>query len=79
MKKGGGFENDQTAFIPLSTYTKMYNAGDQIDMFAIVSKPNANVNSVEEDVKQVLKTKNKVSPEDTNAFGSFNLGKEFKN
>jgi putative ABC transport system permease protein len=78
VKKGGGFENDQTAFIPLSTYTKMYNAGDQIDMFAIVSKPNANVNGVEEDVKQVLKTKNKVSPEDTNAFGSFNLGKEFK-
>lgn len=78
VKKGGGFENDRTAFIPLSTYTKMYNAGDQIDMFAIVSKPNANVNGVEEGVKQVLKTKNKVSPEDTNAFGSFNLGKEFK-
>ncbi|MGG5208576.1 ABC transporter permease [Chryseobacterium sp. MIQD13] len=78
VKKGGGFENDRTAFIPLSTYTKMYNAGEQIDMFAIVSKPNANVNGVEEDVKQVLKTKNKVSPEDTNAFGSFNLGKEFK-
>ncbi|MBB6372520.1 ABC transporter permease [Chryseobacterium shigense] len=78
VKKGGGFENDRTAFIPLSTYTKMYNAGDQIDMFAIVSKPNANVNGVEEEVKQVLKTKNKVSPEDTNAFGSFNLGKEFK-
>ncbi|MCT2409561.1 ABC transporter permease [Chryseobacterium antibioticum] len=78
VKKGGGFENDQTAFIPLSTYTKMYNAGEQIDMFAIVSKPNANVNEVEEGVKQVLKTQNKVSPEDTNAFGSFNLGKEFK-
>lgn len=78
VKKGGGFENDRTAFIPLSTYTKMYNAGEQIDMFAIVSKPNANVNGVEEDVKQMLKTKNKVSPEDTNAFGSFNLGKEFK-
>ncbi|MDP9960183.1 ABC transporter permease [Chryseobacterium lathyri] len=78
VKKGGGFENDRTAFIPLSTYTKMYNAGEQIDMFAIVSKPNANVNGVEENVKQVLKTKNKVSPEDTNAFGSFNLGKEFK-
>ncbi|GEN72357.1 ABC transporter ATP-binding protein [Chryseobacterium lathyri] len=78
VKKGGGFENDRTAFIPLSTYTKMYNAGEQIDMFAIVSKPNANVNGVEEDVKLVLKTKNKVSPEDTNAFGSFNLGKEFK-
>lgn len=77
IKKGGGFENDRTAFIPLSTYTKMYNAGDQVDMFAIVSKPHTDLNIVEEKVKEVLKSKNKVSPEDTNAFGSFNLGKEF--
>lgn len=78
VKKGGGFENDQSAFIPLSTYTKMYNAGEQIDMFAIVGKPNADLSIVEEDVKQVLKAENKVSPEDTNAFVSFNIGKEFK-
>jgi len=78
VRKGGGFENDRTVFIPLSTYTKMYNAGEQIDMFAIVSKPNVDVNSVEERVKTELKAKNQVSPEDTNAFGSFNLGKEFK-
>ncbi|MCQ4138471.1 MULTISPECIES: ABC transporter permease [Chryseobacterium] len=78
IKKNGGFENDQSVFIPLSTYTKMYNAADNIDMFAIVSKPNVDVNSVEEKVKQELKAKNKVSPDDTNAFGSFNLGKEFK-
>ena len=77
VKKGGGFENDRTAFIPLSSYTKMYNVGDQIDMFAIVSKPNADLNVVEEKVKQTLKSKNKVSPDDSNAFGSFNLGKEF--
>ncbi|ASK30393.1 multidrug ABC transporter ATP-binding protein [Chryseobacterium sp. T16E-39] len=77
VKKGGGFENDRTVFIPLSTYTKMYNAGDNIDMFAIVGRPEADLKVVEEKVKQVLKIKNKVSPEDTNAFGSFNLGKEF--
>ncbi|MBT2622962.1 MULTISPECIES: ABC transporter permease [Chryseobacterium] len=77
VKKGGGFENDRTVFIPLSTYTKMYNAGDNIDMFAIVGRSEADLKVVEEKVKQVLKLKNKVSPEDTNAFGSFNLGKEF--
>jgi putative ABC transport system permease protein len=35
----------------------MYNAADNIDMFAIVSKPNVDVNSVEEKVKQSLKPK----------------------
>lgn len=78
VKKGGGFESDQSAYIPLSTYTKMYNAGEQIDLFAIVGKPTVDLGVVEEDVKQVLKDKNKVSPEDTNAFMSFNIGKEFK-
>ncbi|SDQ73991.1 putative ABC transport system permease protein [Chryseobacterium soldanellicola] len=77
VKKGGGFENDQTVYIPLSTFTKMYNDGDKINVFAIVSKPTADLKIVEDKVKAELKKKNKVSPEDTNAFGSFNLGKEF--
>lgn len=77
VKKGGGMENDQTAYIPLSTFTKMYNNGDVVGFFAIVSKPNADLTIVENKVKTELKTKYNASPEDTNAFGSFNLGKEF--
>lgn len=77
VKKGGGMENDQTIFIPLSTFTKMYNNGDKVGFFAVVGKPTADLNVVEEKVKSELKAKNKVSPEDTNAFGTFNLGKEF--
>lgn len=55
----------------------MYNEGDKVGFFAIVSKPNANLTVVEESIKKELKSKYNVSPEDTNAFGSFNLGKEF--
>lgn len=77
VKKGGGMESDQTVFIPLSTFTKMYNNGDKVGFFAVVGKPTADLNVVEDKVKAELKTKNKVSPEDTNAFGTFNLGKEF--
>lgn len=77
VKKNSGPDNDQAAFIPFTTYSKMYNEGDKVDFFAIVSKPNANLAVVEEQIKRELKTKYSVSPEDTNAFGSFNLGKEF--
>lgn len=76
-KKGGGMENDQTSYIPLSTFTRMYNDGDKVGFFAIVSKPDADLNSVEERVKAEMKKNYDVSPEDTNAYGSFNLGKEF--
>ncbi len=76
-REGAGMENDQSAYIPLSTFTKMYNDGDKVGYFAIVSKPDADVNLVEEKVKAELRKKYNVSPEDSNAYGSFNLGKEF--
>src|SRR5690606_10627631 len=78
VKRASPMENAQTAYIPLTTYMKMFNAGDKVDVFSIVSKPDADVAIVENKVKEVLKQKYNVSPEDTNAFGSFNLGKEFK-
>ncbi|KMQ71214.1 ABC transporter permease [Chryseobacterium koreense] len=77
VPRGGGMNNDKTVFIPLSTYTKMYNDGDKVGFFAIVSKPDADLNIVEDEAKSTLKEKYRVSPDDTNAFGSFNLGKEF--
>jgi putative ABC transport system permease protein len=79
VKNGGGnLSNNQTAFIPFSTFTKMYHTGDVVDFFAIVSKPNADLENVEKLTKTVLRNEYRVSPEDPNAFGSFNLGKEFK-
>ena len=77
-RAGGPNNNDTTAFIPLSTFTKMFNDGDRVDFFAIVSKPDADLTVVENQVKDELKSKNHVSPEDTNAFGTFNLGKMFE-
>lgn len=77
-KAGGPMDNDVTAYIPLSTFTKMYNDGDRVDFFAIVSKPEADLVQVENQAKEELKQKNSVSPDDTNAFGSFNLGTMFQ-
>lgn len=77
-KAGGPMDNDVTAYIPLSTFTKMYNDGDRVDFFAIVSKPEADLVQVENQAKDELKQKNSVSPDDTNAFGSFNLGTMFQ-
>lgn len=77
-KSGGPLESDQAAYIPFSTYNKMYNAGDVVDFFAIVSKPDADVKIVENLAKDELKNEYHASPEDTNAYGSFNLGEAFK-
>ena len=77
IKRFGPMESSRAAYIPLSTYMKMYNQGNKVDVFSIVSRPEADLSAVEEKVKAELKNKYHVSPDDSNAFGSFNLGKEF--
>ena len=77
LKRGSPMESNASAFIPISTYSNMFNEGNKVNVFSIVSKPDADLKLVEDKAKAVLKEKYKVSPEDTNAFGSFNLGKEF--
>src|SRR5690606_39559601 len=55
----------------------MYNDGNKVGYYAIISKADTEVRLVEEKAKAELRKKYNVSPEDSNAYGSFNLGKEF--
>ena len=75
--KGAGIDNELSAFIPLSTFMKIYNKGDKVDIFAIVGKSDANLPDLEEKIKTEMKLMNNVAPDDSNAFGSINIGKEF--
>lgn len=74
---GPRMESNDSVFMPFTTFNKMFNNGDVADMFAIVAKNNANLGKVEDQVKSTLKAEYNVSPEDDNAFGSFNIGKQF--
>lgn len=64
--------------IPFTTFQQIYNKGDQISWMMITGKPEYDIKQIENDVQLLLKNLNNVHPEDTRAFGSFNLGKEFK-
>lgn len=75
---GPRMESNDSVFIPFTTYNKMFNNGDVADMFAIVGQQNANLETVDKAIKNTLKEKYHVSPEDDGAYGSFNLAKEFK-
>lgn len=75
---GGPFDNDSDIFIPFSTYTKLYNTGDNVSWFTIAAYDNADVVKVEQDIKATLRRIHRVSPTDERAIGSFNLGEVFK-
>ncbi|MDP2089607.1 MAG: ABC transporter permease [Flavobacteriaceae bacterium] len=64
--------------IPFSTFQQIYNQGNKIGWMMITGKPEFDINQIESDVKLQLKTKHKVHPDDNRAFGSFNLGVQFK-
>ena len=63
--------------IPFSTFQQIFNQGDEIGWMMITGKPDFNIKQIEADTKLLLKNLNKIHPDDSRAFGSFNLGKEF--
>lgn len=63
--------------IPFTTFQQIYNQGDEIGWIMVTGKPEYNIKQIELDAKLLLRTLNKIHPNDNRAFGSFNLGKEF--
>ncbi|WP_336128247.1 ABC transporter permease [Mesoflavibacter sp. CH_XMU1422-2] len=64
--------------IPFTTFQQIYNLGDRIGWMMITGKSEYDIAQIEQDAKLLLRNLNRIHPEDNRAFGSFNLGKEFK-
>ena len=69
------FDGD-TAYVPFSTFKKVYNTANNIDWMMITANGVVNIEQLEKDILLTLKNLHKVHPEDERAFGSVNLGKE---
>jgi putative ABC transport system permease protein len=73
-----GGDKEKTIFIPFTSLQIAYNMGDQVHFIAVTAKDNIPVSVVEKKVLTLLAARNKVAPEDEQAFGHFNLEEEFK-
>ena len=60
--------------IPFTTFQKIYNQGNNIGWMMITGKREYDINQIEADAKLLLKNLHDVHPDDSRAFGSFNLG-----
>lgn len=63
-----------TAYIPYTTFKKVYNTANNVDWMVITAQKGVDIVQMEEDIILTLKSLHKVHPEDERAFGSFNLG-----
>lgn len=65
-----------TAYIPFTTFQKVYNRSDKIDWMMITANEGVDIKQMEKDILLTLKNLHKVHPDDSRAFGSVNLGEQ---
>ena len=68
----------QSIVVPLTTMQRLYNQGSRIDLIAFTMKPGTHVADVEPKIKQIIKQRHLISPEDKQAVQSINAESLFK-
>jgi putative ABC transport system permease protein len=72
-----GNRKTESIMIPFSTMQQTYNMGDVVHFFAVTSVPGVPVSQLEAKLKDLLKNRHKVAPDDVQAVGSFNIEVEW--
>lgn len=73
----GSEEEDNTVYIPFSTFQAAFNYHNIVGWFSVTAKDGVEVSQVEEGIKKLMARRHDVDPNDQMAFGSFNLAEQF--
>lgn len=72
-------DGENAVFIPFTTFQKAFNSGDEMGWMAIAVEPTTQVAVVERQIKDILKAKYDIHPDDERAIGSFDMSEIFNN
>ncbi len=72
-------DGENAVFIPFTTFQKAFNSGDRMGWMAIAVEPTTKVTFVEKQIKDILKQKYNIHPDDERAIGSFDMSEIFNN
>ncbi len=72
-----GNRKEENIMIPFTTMQQTYNFGDVVHFFAVTSVPGVPVSKVETRLKELLKDRHHIAPDDVQAIGSFNIEVEW--
>jgi putative ABC transport system permease protein len=72
-----GAQKNEAIMIPFSTMQRTYNMGDVVHFFSVTSVPGVPVSHLEKRLKELLKERHHIAPDDLQAIGSFNIEVEF--
>ena len=77
-RSGDDHEDDtQSLFVPFTTFQSAFNFGDRVGWFAVTSREGMPASVAEEKTLTILRERHRVAPDDSRAFGHFNVEKEF--
>lgn len=74
----GGGRKPETIMMPYTTMQQTYNMGDIVHFFSVTSNPGVPVSVIEARLKELLKKRHHISPDDLQAVASFNIEEEWK-
>lgn len=70
-------EQEQTIFVPFTTFQSAFNMGDRVGWFAITSRDGIPASVAETKVLDLLRERHRVAPDDKRAFGHWNTEDEY--
>ncbi len=70
-------EDENTIFIPFTTFQSAFNYHNIVSWFSVTAVPGTPVSEIEAAIKKLMARRHSVHPDDTMAFGSFNLEEAF--
>ncbi|MFK7970933.1 MAG: ABC transporter permease [Bacteroidia bacterium] len=68
---------EETMYFPFTIFKQSFNFGDRIGWLAMTAKPGVPVSKVGEQVKDIIRRRHRVNPEDDRSLGSWNMEEEF--
>lgn len=74
--RGFRFHGDKSVLMPVSTMQQMYNMGHKLHSVAVAANDDADIKEVETNIKQLVFAQHTISPDDTKAVYSQNLGEQ---
>ena len=72
-----GGNPEESVVLPFSTMQQAFNQGNMVHYLAVTAQPGVKVKVIEDKIREVLKTKYSISPDDKKAVGGFNVEDQF--
>lgn len=70
-------EDANTIFIPFSTFSQVFNYGDNVSWMAITAEDKTSITTLKPEIFSIIKKQHTVHPDDERAIGNFDLAEQF--